>query len=187
MNYYKKFFNGRASYIIEIKEKITIQNHVKIKTTKHQKTTKKKTQKDSITTVNRHGVGLWGNERIVVGVRVDKELYKAFKSVAERVFGSVCNPIEAFMAAVLACQKEAVNFGQTVSIDRIIIERNLRERRKLDFLVDRSVGGSGGRRVLFYDAKAGGVWREVAVEDGFEVNENGHLHGCECLKCRGNR
>jgi len=102
-------------------------------------------QADSITGVNRdgkHGVGIWGNPRVVMAVRVDSELKKQFIPVAKRVFGSVCNPIESFMAAILACQKMAVNFGNTVTIDKIVIERNLRPRRKLEFeggVADRDV------------------------------------------------
>jgi hypothetical protein len=88
---------------------------------------------DSITGVNpkrTHGFGLWGNERVVVGVRVDKELYLRFKSVSKRVFGSVCNPIESFMAAVVGLAESGVNPSNTVRIGKIVIERNLRERRK---------------------------------------------------------
>jgi len=88
---------------------------------------------DSITGVNpkrTHGFGLWGNERVVVGIRVDKELYLRFKSVSKRVFGSVCNPIESFMAAVVGLAENGVNPSNTVRIGRVVIERNLRERRK---------------------------------------------------------
>jgi len=89
---------------------------------------------DSITGVNptrSHGVGLWGNKRVVIGIRVDEGLYNAFKPVAKRVFGSVCSPFETFMATVLASNELGVNFGNTVEIGTVIIERNLRERRKL--------------------------------------------------------
>jgi len=89
----------------------------------------------SITEVNRkssHGLGVWGNPRVVMGVRVDSELKKRFKLVAKRVFGSVCNPIEAFMATVVSCAESEVNFGNTVEVGTIVIERNLRPRRNLD-------------------------------------------------------
>jgi len=89
---------------------------------------------DSITEVNRkccHGLGVWGNPRVVMGVRVDSELKKRFKLVAKRVFGSVCNPIESFMATVVSCAESGVNFGNTVEVGTIVIERNLRERRRL--------------------------------------------------------
>ena len=90
---------------------------------------------DSITKVNpkhTHGIGIWGNPRVVMGVRVDSELKKRFSAVSKRVFGSTCNPIESFMATVISCAESGVNFGNTVNIERIVIERNLRERRRLE-------------------------------------------------------
>jgi len=95
---------------------------------------------DSITGVNpkrTHGFGIWGNPRVVFGVRVDCELKKTFVSVSRRVFGSNCSPVESFMAAIVGCVQQAeklgVNPSKTVSIEigEIKIERNLRERRKL--------------------------------------------------------
>lgn len=88
----------------------------------------------SITGVNpkhSHGLGIWGNPRVVMGVRVDSELKKRFNLVARRVFGSVCNPIESFMATVVSCAESGVNFGNTIEVGTIVIERNLRERRSL--------------------------------------------------------
>jgi hypothetical protein len=103
---------------------------------KHKKSSQPKQQNDdSVTGVNpcrSHGFGIWGNRRVVMGVRVDEELKKQFISVSKRVFGSVCNPVESFMATVVACAKDGVNFGQTIDIGKIIIERNLRSRRKLE-------------------------------------------------------
>jgi hypothetical protein len=67
----------------------------------------------------------------VVGVRVDESLYLAFKPVAMRIFGSVCHPIESFMATIVALDKHPANFGNTIAVEKIVIERNLRERRRL--------------------------------------------------------
>ena len=76
--------------------------------------------------------GLWGGARKVVGIRCDITLYNAFKPVARRVFGSVCRPIESFMASVVGLDREGdVNFGNTFEVGKIVIERNLRSRRKL--------------------------------------------------------
>jgi len=95
---------------------------------------------DSITGVNparTHGLGIWGNPRVVFGVRVDSELKKRFVLVARRVFGSTCVAVESYMATIVGCIEEAeklgVNPSKTVHIDigEIKIERNLRERRKL--------------------------------------------------------
>lgn len=93
---------------------------------------------DSLTWVNperTHGFGVWGNRRIVFGVRVDEKLAEAFTSVAKAKFGSTCIAIEAFMAAVvssnIASDTRGVNPSITIDIGTIKIERNLRERRKL--------------------------------------------------------
>lgn len=93
---------------------------------------------DSMTRVNphrTHGLGLWNNPRVVVGIRVDKGLYLAFKLVARAKWGSTCNPIETFMAGVVGAYKadieRGVNPSNTVNIGEIKIERNLRERRKV--------------------------------------------------------
>jgi hypothetical protein len=56
------------------------------------------------------------------------------------------------MIAVLALQKEQVNFGQTIVIDRLNIERNIRPRRKLG--IDMC-----GFRGCKEPAVASGVWR----------------------------
>jgi len=104
----------------------------KAKTTKNKQTKRK----GSITKVNRkytHGTGIWGGERKVTGIRIDNKLYKAFKPVARRVFGSVCRPVEALMATILAMQQNEVNFGNTIHIDKQFIVRNIRPRRKMDW------------------------------------------------------
>jgi len=110
---------------------------------------------DSATEVNpcrSHGVGVWNNRRVVIGVRVDEELYSAFKPVAKRYFGSVCRAIEAYMASVLAVANEGVNFGETVRIENLHVERNLRPRRKLD-------ADACGFRGCNDSVVAVGVWR----------------------------
>ena len=45
--------------------------------------------------------------------------------------GSICRPLECFMIAFLALNKEEVNFNKTVSIGHLHVERNLRSRRRL--------------------------------------------------------
>jgi hypothetical protein len=93
---------------------------------------------DSMTAVNpkhTHGTGIWGNPRVVMGVRVDEGLKKQFNLAAKALFGSTCNPIETFMAAVVGIYQNQellrVNPSPTINIGEIKIERNLRERRKL--------------------------------------------------------
>jgi hypothetical protein len=93
---------------------------------------------DSMTGVNpkrTHGIGIWGNERVVMSIRVDKKLKKAFTEASKALFGSTCNPIESWMAGVVGIysnqKMSGVNPSITVDIGEIKIERNLRERRKL--------------------------------------------------------
>lgn len=95
--------------------------------------------------VRTHGVGVWGNERIVMGVRVDGELKESFKRAAVALYGSVCNPVEGFMVAVVEAYKglgegSGLTPGLTVGnrpevkveIGNFHVERLLRPRRKLD-------------------------------------------------------
>jgi len=116
-------------------------------TTKPKRSSKtKQLRLDSQTRVNphrTHGLGIWGNPRVVMGVRVDKKLKKAFTEVAKARFGSTCNPIESFMATIVGVYSNeflaGVNPSATVSIGEIKIERNLRERRKLEVDVEPEV------------------------------------------------
>ena len=85
---------------------------------------------DSSTGVN-YPQSVFSGVRKTVGFKCDTGLYSAFKSAAQAYFGSVCRPLEIFMLAVLALNKEQVNFGKTVVIEHLNIERNLRERRSL--------------------------------------------------------
>jgi len=93
---------------------------------------------DSMTGVNpkhTHGFGLWGNERVVMSIRVDKKLKKAFSEASKALFGSTCNPIECYMATIVGLHQNNKMNGVypriTVDIGTIQIQRNLRERRKL--------------------------------------------------------
>jgi hypothetical protein len=82
-----------------------------------------------------HGIGIWGNPRVVFGVRVDEKLAKAFAKVAKAKFGSTCRAVEPYMVAVVSSFSNLTELGVnpsiTVNIDKQIIERNLRSRRKL--------------------------------------------------------
>ena len=73
--------------------------------------------------------------RNVVSIRVDKTLYLAFKIVAKRRFGSVCKPIEAFMAGVITLDKLPEAYLRNTVVLNQTIERNLtRERRNVTFV-----------------------------------------------------
>jgi len=85
--------------------------------------------------VHTHGLGIWGNPRVVMSVRVDSKLKMRFKMASKALFGSTCNPIESWMAGIVGIHQNqkmsGVNPSTTISIGEIKIERNLRERRKL--------------------------------------------------------
>jgi len=85
---------------------------------------------DSATGVN-YPQSVLSGVRKTFGFKCDTGLAEAFKPVAKRYFGSICRPLECFMIAVLALQKEQVNFGETIRIENLNVERNLRPRRKL--------------------------------------------------------
>ena len=83
--------------------------------------------------------GLWGNARVPFTVRVDEEIKRRFTDFCQRVFGSVCLPVEVIMAGVLGSvvevEKHGVFPGSNVplkfDVGKIVIERNLRTRRKM--------------------------------------------------------
>ena len=73
--------------------------------------------------------------RNTVSVRVDKGLYLDFKSVAKRVYGSVCKPIEAFMATVIALDQLPEAYKINTVVLNQTIQRNLsRERRNVKYV-----------------------------------------------------
>jgi hypothetical protein len=69
-------------------------------------------------------------------MRIDTGLYSAFKPLSKRVYGSTCHAVEVYMIGfVETIQRGGVHFSNTVQpirIDNIVIERRLRERRKLE-------------------------------------------------------
>jgi len=85
---------------------------------------------DSLTKV--HSVqNLFSGVRKPRGFRVDTGLWTAFKSVAKAKSGSICSAIEPMLIAYLGLADKEVHFGNTVRIEHLHIERNLRERRHL--------------------------------------------------------
>ena len=87
----------------------------------------------------KHGVGIWGNRRVPMTVRVDEGLKKAFLSFCQRVFGSSCLPLEGIMAgvigAVVEVEKRGIYPSATVplklDVGKILIQRNFKTRRKM--------------------------------------------------------
>jgi len=80
-----------------------------------------------------------GGKRLSISIRQNEKLYKEFKPLAQRLYGSVCKAIEAFEASVVLANDQKVHFSHTlanvkpINIGKIVIERNLsRERRNLE-------------------------------------------------------
>lgn len=70
-----------------------------------------------------------------ISIRIDTGLYSRFKPLAKRVFGSVCRAVEIHMVTIIEAVENGVHFSNTVTpinIGKIVIERNLRPRRKLE-------------------------------------------------------
>ncbi len=86
---------------------------------------------DSSSTEVNYPQNVLSGVRKTFGFKCDTGLKEAFKPVAKQYFGSICRPLECFMLAVLAIRKEQVNFGETVKIENLHIERNLRSRRRM--------------------------------------------------------
>lgn len=110
---------------------------------------------DSSTGVN-YPQNVFSGVRKTKGFKCDTGLYAAFKPVAEAYFGSVCRPLECFMLAVLALQKERVNFGTTITIQNLNITRDLRTRRKI--VVDKC-----GIKDCNNPAIAESIWRDKKI------------------------
>jgi hypothetical protein len=94
-------------------------------------------------------------KRKPISIRIDPGLYKRFKPLAKHVYGSVCRAVEIYMVAIIEVIETGVHFSDTeqpIKIDKIVIERNLRPRRKL--AVDAC--GFGG---CDEPAVAVGMWR----------------------------
>ena len=68
-------------------------------------------------------------------VRVDEKLLAEAKPILKAKFGSTCRAIEVYLSALVAtekgCRINGVNPSSTIEIGKLVIERNLRSRRKL--------------------------------------------------------
>jgi hypothetical protein len=85
--------------------------------------------------VRSHGFGVWGNRRVVMSVRVDERLKKEATRVLKAVYGSTCRGIESYLAGLVATyEQQGVSgvYPSHTSIGQLVIERNIRTRRKLE-------------------------------------------------------
>ncbi len=122
-----------------------------------EKASHRKTKKpsDSCTEVN-YPQSVFSGVRKTVGFKCDTGLHEEFKRVAQAKMGSVCKPLEAFEIAVLALNKEQVNFGTTVRIENLNIMRELRTRRK-------GVADKCGFVKCDNPAIAEGIWQDKKI------------------------
>jgi len=82
-----------------------------------------------------HGLGVYKGNRVVWSVRVDENLLAQAKPLLKAKFGSTCRGIEVWLAGLIATQKGSQLLGvypsNTIEIGKLVIERNIRSRRKL--------------------------------------------------------
>jgi len=96
-----------------------------------------KTRTTGVNPIRTHGFGVYKGRRVVWSVRVDEKLLKQAKPVLRGWFGSDCRGVETLLAGLVACsngqQLVGVNPSRTqkFEIGKLVIERNLRSRRKL--------------------------------------------------------
>ena len=93
-----------------------------------------------------HGLGVYKGSRKVWSVRVDSKLLKQAKPLLKAKFGSECRGVELWLAGLVATQKgselNGVYPSNTIEIGKLVIERNLRSRRKLVVEEEREVSES---------------------------------------------
>jgi len=105
----------------------------------------------SITNVHFSGRGAYryvSGDRKPIAIRIDTGLYSVFKPLAKRVYGSVCRAVEIYITTLIEAVENGVHFSNTeqpIRIEKIVIERNLRPRRNLEF----SDGLAEGERCLY--------------------------------------
>lgn len=99
-------------------------------------------ESDSITNVHfseRAASAYVSGVRKPIAVRIDTGVYKRFKPLSKRLYGSTYKAVETFMIGVIELSEKGVHFSNTekpINIDKIVIERNLRSRRDLDYVVE---------------------------------------------------
>lgn len=81
----------------------------------------------------------FADRRVVCSFRCDEGLWNEAKPVLKRVYGSVCRGIEVYLTNFIEANEHGVYFSNTekpLHIEKIVIERNLRPRRKLEIRDD---------------------------------------------------
>ena len=88
-------------------------------------------------------------ERLPITIRINNKLYEEFKPISKALYGSTCNCVENLMAAIVLATRNKVHFSNTmnpIKIGKIVIERNLRPRRKMEIEGDSGFCGFEGCR-----------------------------------------
>ena len=70
-----------------------------------------------------------------IAVRIDTGVYKRFKPLSKRLYGSTCRAVETYMISLIEVAEKGVHFSNTdkpINIEKIVIERNLRPRRNFE-------------------------------------------------------
>ena len=106
----------------------------------------KQTQFNSCNTgvnpIRTHGLGIWGNPREVMSIRVDSKLKTEATKVLKAIYGSTCRGIETHLAMLVATYKQQhidgvypSNTSGKIEIGNLNILREISSRRKLDWEV----------------------------------------------------
>jgi len=133
----------------------------------HKNVSKQNSPTSSITNVNFSDYAAcryFANRRVVMGVRVDEGLAKRFKTLAKQVYGSVCRAVEVYMVNFIEAAERGVNFCYTskpLKIEKVVIERNLRPRRKLEVVDD--VDEGEGVKCCFCGRSAVGFYQYLST------------------------
>lgn len=112
-------------------------------------------------------------KREPISIRIDTGLYSAFKQLSKRIYGSTCKAIEVYMIALIEAVENGVHYSDTaqpIQIEKIVIERNLLERRKLVIENEAKVGESKAKCGFVNcrnEAVGKAIWRKRNKE--FEV------------------
>ena len=103
--------------------------------TSNKKSTSKKSGVTKVNFLNYIKTEWITGKRTTIGFKGNLDLYREFKPVSKALYGSTCRAFEFFMASLVTSSRQKVNFSLTtnpITIENIVIERNLRPRRKLE-------------------------------------------------------
>jgi len=123
--------------------------------------------------------------KITVSFRCNRELWKSFKKQIRAQGLSICHVLEPMIFGWLNGYVNICDTIKPLKIENLVVERAVKRVRRYgveDVEAAGSNPGDVGRFVDFYDEAT--LWKRVKVEDDSDVNEHGHLVGCQCSVCR---